>query len=97
MKSLNFSAGIYYLGDRPYNDWTQANAEFHGITPNLEPWNNKAYTVVNVQVGYEFTKNWSSRVFVNNVFDAVGFDAYRTSYVDRIDPRNVSVSVSYRF
>ncbi|AFD07889.1 TonB-dependent receptor [Solitalea canadensis] len=97
LKSLNFSAGIYYLGDRPYNDWTQANAEFHGITPNQEPWNNKAYTVVNVQLGYEFTKNWSSRVFVNNVFDAIGYDAYRTSYIDRIDPRNVSVSVSYRF
>ncbi|MNY68113.1 TonB dependent receptor [compost metagenome] len=53
--------------------------------------------MVNVQLGYEFTKNWSSRVFVNNVFDAIGYDAYRTSYIDRIDPRNVSVSVSYRF
>ncbi|NML19410.1 TonB-dependent receptor [Pseudoflavitalea sp. G-6-1-2] len=97
LRNLNLSAGVYYLGDRPYNDWTQANTNFHGIQPNTKPWKNKAYTIVNAQVGYEINKNWGVRVFGNNIFNAVGFDAYRTSYIDQIDPANVAAAVIYKF
>ncbi len=97
LHGLNFGAGAYYLGERPYNDWTQDGVQYHNIDPNTAPWFNKAYTIVNAQVGYDFKKHWGVRALFNNVFDEVGYDAYRTSFIDRIQPRNVSGVVTYKF
>ncbi|GAB3823636.1 TonB-dependent receptor [Pontibacter rugosus] len=97
LKGLNFGAGAYYLGERPYNDWTQPGVQYHNIDPNTAPWNNKAYTIVNAQVGYDFLKHWGVRALFNNIFDEVGYDAYRSNFIDRIQPRNVSGVVTYRF
>lgn len=94
---LQLGMGIYYLGKRPYSDWTQSNVQFHGIQPNVKPWYNKSYTVVNLQAGYAINEHWSARVFVNNLFDKVGYDAYRTSYIDRIESRNLSGQLTYKF
>jgi iron complex outermembrane receptor protein len=97
LKGLNIGAGVYYLGERPYNDWTQEGVQYHAIDPNTAPWFNKAYTLVNVQVGYPVTKNLSLRALINNIFDNVGYDAYRSNFIDRIAPRNVSGVLSYKF
>lgn len=94
---LNIGAGVYYLGSRPYNDWTQAGYLTHGLDTSKEPWYNKAYTLVNAQVGYQVNKNWGVRFLANNILGKVGYDAYRTSFIDRIQPRNFSGVVTYRF
>lgn len=104
LKGLSVGAGFYYLGERPYNDWTQSNVEYHGISPNVEPWNNKAYTLLNAQVNYDFKylqnktlQNFNVRVLANNMMNTVGYDAYRTTYINRINPRNFAVVVGYKF
>nr|WP_299202244.1 TonB-dependent siderophore receptor [uncultured Brumimicrobium sp.] len=104
LKGLSVGAGFYYLGERPYNDWTQGNVAFHGITPNLEPWNNKAYSLLNAQVNYDFKhisnptlKNFNVRLLANNIMNTVGYDAYRTRFINRVNPRNFSVVIGYRF
>src|SRR5690554_1956246 len=104
LEGLSVGAGFYYLGERPYNDWTQGNVDFHGITPNLEPWNNKAYSLLNAQVNYDFKhisnstlKNFNVRLLANNIMNTVGYDAYRTSFINRVNPRNFSVVIGYRF
>ncbi|PWJ58671.1 iron complex outermembrane receptor protein [Dyadobacter jejuensis] len=94
---LNFGAGVYYLGSRPYNDWTQAGYTTHGVDTSNKPWLNKAYTLVNAQIGYQINKNWGVRCLANNIFNKVGYDAYRTSFIDKIQPRNVSGVLTYRF
>jgi len=104
LQGLSIGAGFYYLGERPYNDWTQGNVAFHGITPNLEPWNNKAYSLLNAQVNYDFKhlsnptlKNFNVRLLANNIMNTVGYDAYRTNFINRVNPRNFSVVIGYRF
>ncbi len=97
LKGLNIGAGVYYLGERPYNDWTQPGVQYHAIDPDTAPWYNKAYTIVNVQLGYPVTKHLNVRLLVNNIFDKVGYDAYRSNFIDRISPRNVSGVLSYSF
>lgn len=104
LRGLSIGASYFYLGDRPYNDWTQGNVSFHGITPALKPWNNKAYSLLNAQIAYDFKyaknevlNNFDVRFIANNILDEVGYDAYRTSYINRINPRNFAFSVAYRF
>ena len=97
LKGLHMGAGVYYLGERPYNDWTQAGVQYHAIDPNTAPWYNKAYTLVNVQLAYPLTKSIGIRLIANNIFDKVGYDAYRTNFIDRIAPRNFSGVLTYKF
>ncbi|MFD1143259.1 TonB-dependent siderophore receptor [Larkinella insperata] len=97
LKRLNIGAGLYYLGSRPYNDWTQVGYTTHGLDTSKEPWYNQAYTLLNAQLGYQFNQQWGLRVIANNLLDKVGYDAYRTSFIDKIQPRNFSGVVSYRF
>ncbi|MCX2741240.1 TonB-dependent receptor [Pontibacter anaerobius] len=97
LQDLNLGAGAYYLGKRPYNDWTIEGVQYHNIEPNTAPWHNKAYTIVNAQLGYEFEKHWGVRALFNNLFNEVGYDAYRSNFIDRIQPRNFSGVVTYKF
>ncbi|MBC3538804.1 TonB-dependent siderophore receptor [Rufibacter sediminis] len=97
LRGANIGVGAYYLGKRPYNDWTLEGVQYHNIDPNTAPWYNKAYTTVNAQIGYDFHEHWGVRVLFNNILDEVGFDAYRTSFIDRIQPRNFSGTLTYRF
>jgi iron complex outermembrane receptor protein len=96
-RGLNVGVGAYYLGERPFNDWTQDGVQYHAIEPDTAPWFNKAYTIVNAQLGYEFQKHWGVRLLFNNILDEVGYDAYRSNFIDRIQPRNFSGVVTYRF
>lgn len=95
LKGLSAGSGVYYLSERPNNDWTVTS--WHGIEPGAAPWYMKSYTTVNVQLAYIINKNISVRMLVSNIFNELGYNAYRTSYINQIDPRNFSASVSYRF
>lgn len=96
-RGLGVGVGVYYLGERPYNDWTQDGVQYHAIDPNTAPWYNKAYTLTNAQLSYDFEKHWGIRVLFNNVFDTIGYDAYRSNFIDRIQPRNISGVISFKF
>lgn len=97
IKGLNVGVGVYYLGARPYNDWTQAGYTTHGLDTSKEPWYNKAYTIVNAQLGYTVSERWKLQLFANNILNTTGYDAYRTSFIDRIQPLNFSGMVTYKF
>ena len=57
----------------------------------------KAYTTVDAQVGYVY-KQVGLRVFINNIFDAEGYNSYfRGGYINRINPRNLGVQLNYKF
>ncbi|MGI9527208.1 MAG: TonB-dependent siderophore receptor [Weeksellaceae bacterium] len=94
LAGLSVGAGVYYLGERPYNDFVKT--PFHGIVPGLEPWNNDAYTTLNAQVGYKINQ-LNVKVFLNNILDEIGYNAYRNVYINRINPRNFAIQVAYSF
>lgn len=94
LNGFSIGAGVYYLGDRPYND--HVFTAFHGIEPGLAPWNNKAYTTVNAQLAYHKNK-YGIQLLVNNIFDEIGYDAYRTNHINRINPRNFALKLMYNF
>ncbi|AWG24655.1 TonB-dependent receptor [Flavobacterium kingsejongi] len=97
LEGLSLAAGVYYIGDRPMNDWSSGPVTHEGIIPGQKPFDMKAYTVVNFQAGYAINRHWDVRVLVNNVFDEMGYNAYRTSYINQIDPVNYAGVLTYRF
>ena len=95
-KGLSLGAGAYHIGERPVNDWTTDGANFHDITPGLKPFNLKPYTLVNLTASYALGK-YQLRVQANNIFDVVGYNAYRTSYINPVTPGNFAATFSYKF
>lgn len=96
-KGLSLGAGAYYTGERPINDWSAGPVTHEGIVPNQKPFNVEAYTLVNAQVGYRFNQNWGVRLLLNNIFDEIGYNAYRTSYINQTDPRSFYGVLTYSF
>ncbi|SEB36405.1 iron complex outermembrane recepter protein [Tenacibaculum sp. MAR_2009_124] len=96
LEGLSLAAGAYYLGERPHNVWSR-NYTHTGVEPGVKPFDLKAYTTVNLQASYKFNKNFSIDVFGNNVFDALGYNAYRTAFINRIDPASFGTTLRYRF
>lgn len=94
---MSVGAGVYYTGERPINDWSAGAVTHEGIVPNQEPFYVESFTQVNTQVSYALNKQWSLRFLVNNVFDEVGYNAYRTRYINQTDPRNFAGVLTYRF
>ncbi|WP_318641593.1 TonB-dependent receptor [Flavobacterium ardleyense] len=97
LEGLSVGVGVYYLGDRPVNDWSKGPITHEGIVPNVKPFDLAAYTTVNFQVGYKFNENWKVLGYVNNAFNEFGYNAYRTSYINPIDPINFSGMLIYHF
>ncbi|MBD0777644.1 TonB-dependent receptor [Maribacter sp. ANRC-HE7] len=97
LKGLSLGAGAYYTGDRPINDWSAGPVTHEGIVPNQKPFNVEAYTLVNAQVGYRFNQNWGVRFLLNNIFDEIGYNAYRTRYINQTDPRSFYGVLTYSF
>ena len=100
LRGLDLGAGIYYVGERPVDDFTQKtyhNGHELAVEPGLKPFMMKEYTTVDAQIGYVY-KGVGLRVFFNNIFDAVGYNSYfRSGYIDQIQPRNFAVQVNYKF
>ncbi len=95
LQGLNIGAGAYYISDRPINDWA-TTVTHEGIVPNQKPFEVEAYTVVNGYVGY-YVDNYGIRLLFNNIFDQIGYNAYRTSFINQIDPRSFAAVITYRF
>ena len=94
---LSIGAGAYYTGKRPVNDWSSGAITHEGIVPNQKPFDVDAYTVVNVQIGYKINEHWGAKVFLNNVLNEIGYNTYRTNYINQTDPFNFAGIVTYHF
>lgn len=97
LEGLSAGAGIYYTGDRPINDWSSGAVTHQGIVPNQKPFNVAAYTQTNLQAAYVFNAHWNFRFLLNNIFNKIGYNAYRTSYINQTDPRNFAGVLTYKF
>ncbi len=93
---LSLSAGVYYVGDRPVNEYTKKTA-IHNTTPGEKPFLMPDYTTVNAQVAYAF-KRFDVRLFINNITDQIGYNSYyRGGYINQIDPFNMAGQIVYKF
>src|SRR5690554_5216639 len=97
LDGLSIGAGAYYTGKRPVNDWSSGAITHEGIVPNQKPFDVDAYTLVNVQIGYQINQHWGVRVLLNNVFDEIGYNTYRTKYINQTDPRSIAGVLTYNF
>lgn len=103
LEGLDVGAGIYYVGIRPVDDYKQiyttaVGGHVNGTQPGEKPFNMPEYTTVDAQVGYRFKNGLGLRVFLNNIFDSVGYNSYfRGGYIDQIQPRNFSAQINYKF
>lgn len=97
LEGLSLGAGVYFTGERPINDWSAGPITHQGIVPNQKPFNVEAYTQVNAQAAYQINNHWDVRLLLNNVFNEIGYNAYRTSYINQTDPRNFAGVLTYKF
>ncbi|MCF1191179.1 TonB-dependent receptor [Mangrovimonas sp. AS39] len=97
LEGFSIGAGAYYTGERPINDWSSGAVTHEGIVPGQKPFNVDAYTLVNLQAGYRINNHWNVRLLFNNVFNEIGYNAYRTSFINQTDPRNFSGVLTYQF
>ncbi len=95
-EGLSLGAGVYYLGARPHNVWSR-NYTHAGVEPGIRPFDLKAYTTVNIQMSYQFNSKLGLDVFVNNAFNELGYNAYRTVYLNRISPVTFGSTLRYKF
>ncbi|SFT02138.1 TonB-dependent siderophore receptor [Sphingobacterium wenxiniae] len=96
LKNFSLSAGVYYVGKRPVNEFSNAY-DGHTYNPGVEPFDMPAYTTLNAQLGYK-AKKWEARLFLNNLTDEVGLNSYfRGGFINQIDPRNVAFALNYKF
>lgn len=96
LKGLSIGTGAYYLGKRPHNVWAKSFTHT-GVVPGEKPFDLKAYTTVNIQASYTFNNHFMIDVFGNNIFDELGYNAYRTVYLNRIEPATVGTTLRYKF
>lgn len=96
LKRLSASVGIYYIGERPVNDYA-IKPDGHGSLIGEKPFDMPGYTTINAQLAYGIGR-FTARVYMNNLFDALGYNSYyRGGYINQIDPRNFSAALTYRF
>lgn len=97
LNGLSLGAGAYYTGKRPINDWSSGPVTHQGIVPHQKPFDVDAYTLVNLQAAYQFNQHWGLQVLVNNVFDEIGYNAYRTRFINQTQPMSFAAVMRYRF
>ena len=97
LEGLSLGGGVYHTGERPVNDWSAGAVTHQGIVPNQKPFDVESLTQVNLQAAYQIDKNWNVRILANNIFDEIGYNAYRTRFINQTDPRTFSGVISYRF
>lgn len=97
MEGLSLGAGVYYTGERPINDWSSGAVTHEGIVPNQKPFFVDSYLQTNAQASYQLDKHWNFRFLINNIFNKIGYNAYRTSYINQTDPRNFAIVLNYSF
>lgn len=101
LSKLDIGAGIYYVGKRPVDEWTQKSftaGHVNSVKPGVKPFDMPEYTTVDAQIGYMLNNGMGIRVFFNNILDSVGYSSYfRGGYIDQIQPRNFAVQLNYKF
>lgn len=97
LEGLSLGAGVYYTGERPINDWSSGAVTHEGIVPNQKPFDVDSYLQTNLQVAYQFDQHWNFRFLLNNVFNEIGYNAYRTRYINQTEPRTFAGVVTYNF
>src|SRR5690606_18913062 len=97
LQGLSFGTGAYYTGKRPINDWSAGAVTHEGIVPGQKPFDVDAYTIVNAQLAYRLNARWNFRALLNNMFNEIGYNAYRTAYINQTEPINFAGIVSYSF
>ena len=96
MKGFSIGAGLYYVGERPVNEYTKVTSA-HDTVPGLKYFDMPAYTTLNAQVGYEINQ-LGFRVFLNNITDALGYNSYyRGGFINQIEPFNISAQINFKF
>lgn len=97
LRNLSLGLGAYYVGERPFAEYTYKVVPGHEVQPNTPPFLADAFTTVNLQAGYRINK-YQLRLHFNNVFDSIGYTAYyRGGFLNPTDPRNFAVSLNYQF
>lgn len=97
LKGLSAGVGVYYVGERPVNEYSLKPNGHNAIPTGTRPFDMPAYTTVNAQLSYK-TGHVTTRLFFNNIFDALGYNSYyRGGYINQIDPCNFAAQVSYSF
>lgn len=97
LKGLSLGVGVYYVGERPVNDYSLKPNGHLAVPTGTRPFDMPAFTTVNAQAAYK-TGRVTTRVFFNNIFDELGYNSYyRGGYINQIDPRNFAAQVSYSF
>jgi len=101
LTGLDLGAGIYYVGKRPVDEWTQKTftaGHLNSVRPGDKPFDMPEYTTVDAQAGYTLKNGLGLRVFFNNIFDSVGYSSYfRGGFIDQIQPRNFAAQINYKF
>lgn len=95
IKGLSLAAGVYYIGERPVNDWGVV-VTHEGMVAGQKPFMIEAVTTLNAQIGYTY-KVWGINLVANNLLNKIGYNAYRTSFINQTDPRSFAVIVNYNF
>ena len=96
-RNLSFGMGAYFVGERPFAEYTYTVLPGHNVQANTPPFMAKPFTTLNLQMGYRL-KNYHVRAFVNNLLNSTGYTAYyRGGYLNPTDPMNFAVAVNYQY
>ena len=97
LRNLSLGAGVYYVGERPFAEYTYQVLPGHNVQPNTKPFIADSYTTFNLQAGYRVNKV-QLRLFFNNIFDSKGYTSYyRGGYLNQTDPTNIAATINYQF
>ena len=97
LRNISLGAGVYYVGERPFAEYTYQVLPGHNVQPNTEPFIADLYTTFNLQAGYRVDKV-QLRLFFNNIFNSKGYTAYyRGGYLNQTDPANIAATINYQF
>jgi iron complex outermembrane recepter protein len=92
LKGLNLGLTAMYFGERVAGRSTRLTIV--NDTYRLIPLN--AYTQIDLSAGYNFTK-FSVRAKVSNLLNEMSYNAHDDNSVNPIAPRQLSVTVGYRW
>lgn len=96
LKGLSIGAGVYFIGERPVNEYTKITA-VHNTVPGVKYFDMPSYTTLSAQLGYEWNK-LNFKLFFNNITNAIGYSSYyRGGFINQIDPFNISAQINYKF
>lgn len=96
LKGFSIGAGIYYVGERPANEYTKITA-VHNTIPGVKYFDMPAFTTLNAQLGYSVNK-LDFRLFFNNITNSIGYNSYyRGGYINPTDPFNLSAQINFKF